>query len=197
MILLNVTSRLEYVMRRMSVLSAVTASLLLASVAVAAGQDATSGDTATLSALGCEMGRAYARRDLATLDRLNAEDYTQTDTRGVVVTHDEYPEYVRQRTADTFKNGVSTLSIDCENIEVRMYGDAAVVTGGWTYTVHKGSGDTNRRSRWTSMWTRYPTGWKRHVFQNTWVNSDANRPVPCANGSVVPDASTPNKEDQK
>jgi ketosteroid isomerase-like protein len=131
------------------------------------------------------MGRAYARQDLATLDRLNAEDYTQTDTRGVVVTHDEYHEYVRQRTADTFKNGVSTLSIDCENIEVRLYGDAAVVTGEWTYRTQKPDGGTSRRSRWTSMWTRYPGGWKRHAFHNTWLNLDANRPALVAAATQV------------
>jgi ketosteroid isomerase-like protein len=148
-------------------------------VPISAGAESTASvaDTANLAALGCEMGRAYARQDLATLDRLNADDYTQTDTRGVVVTHGEYLEYVRQRTTDTFKNGVSTLSIDCDNIEVRLYGDAAVVTGEWTHSARKPEGDTSRRWRWTSMWTRYPGGWKRHAFQNTWLNLDANRPT--------------------
>lgn len=140
------------------------------------------------------MGRAYARQDLATLDRLNAEDYIQTDTRGVVVTHDRYPEYVRQRTADAFKNGVPTLSIDCGSIEVRLYGDAAVVTGGWTYTVKKPEGNLVRQSRWTSLWTRYPAGWKRHAFQNTWTSPDANRPAPCTNDSPVTEAPTPDKQ---
>jgi ketosteroid isomerase-like protein len=164
----------------------VTVSLLLASIAAVA--DSSAGDIATLTALGCEMGRAYARQDLATLDRLNAEDYTQTDTRGVVVAHAEYPEYVRQRTANTFKNGVSTLKIDCDDIEVRLYGDAAVVTGGWIYTVEKPDGSLVRRSRWTSMWTRYPAGWKRHAFQNTWVNPDANQAAAHSGdeGSVKP-----------
>lgn len=151
MILLNVTVRLGYVMKIIPVVSAVTGSLLLVSVAMAAGPDAVTGDTATLTALGCEMGRAYARQDPATLDRLNAEDYTQTDTRGVVVTHDKYPEYVRQRTAANFKDGVSTLTIDCDNVEVRLYGDTAVVTGGWTYTVKKPGGGFVRHSRWTFM----------------------------------------------
>lgn len=137
MFLLNVNFRLGYVMKKLPVVVAVTGSLLLASVAMAAGPVAVTGDTATLTALGCEMGRAYARQDLDALDKLNAEDYTQTDTRGVVVTHDGYPEYVRQRTAGNLKNGVSTLIIDCDSIEVRLYGDAAVVTGAWTYTVKK------------------------------------------------------------
>jgi ketosteroid isomerase-like protein len=165
-------------MKKLQTMAAMTASLLLASVTVGARPGTSTGDTATLTALGCEMGRAYARQDLAALDELNADDYTQTDTRGVVVTRAGYLDYVRERTAGTFKNGVSTLTIDCGGIEVRLYGDAAVVTGGWTYTEQKPDGKLVRRSRWTSMWTRYPAGWKRHAFQNTWVNADANRPAP-------------------
>jgi ketosteroid isomerase-like protein len=155
----------------------------VAAVTVNAQPRGSQADTAQLTTLSCEMGRAYARQDLAALDGLSAEDYTQTDTRGVVVAHADYSEYLRQRFAAFAKNATSKLTIDCDNIEVRVYGDAALVTGGWTYIVHKAEGDTNRRSRWTSMWTRYPTGWKRHAFQNTWVNPDANRPVPCAGSS--------------
>ena len=79
----------------------------------------------------------------------------------------KYAQYVRQRK--------SQLTIDCDHIEVRFYGDAAVVTGGWTYTLLQSRGTVITHSRWTSMWTRYPTGWKRHVFQNTYVNPDANK----------------------
>jgi ketosteroid isomerase-like protein len=148
---------------------------MLMGIAVAAPPDASTGDTATPTALECEMGRAYARQDLTALDKVNAEDYTQTDTRGVMVTGTEYPAYVRERTAATFRNNVSTLTIECDSIEVRLYGDAPVVTGGWAYTMQKTDGNRVRRSRWTSIWTKYPAGWKRHAFQNTWVNPDANK----------------------
>jgi ketosteroid isomerase-like protein len=165
-------------MKRVQYFVAGLVPVFLVTIALGADQFGSKADVSQLTALGCEMGRAYARQDLATLDRLNAEDYTQTDTRGTVVVHADYLEYVRQRTADYVKSGASTLSIDCENIEVRLYGDAAVVTGGWTYTAQKPEGNVIRRSRWTAMWTRYPAGWKRHVFQNTWINPDANQPTP-------------------
>lgn len=166
--------------------SAALASLLLTSAVVNAGDLTSNRDIAQLTSLGCEMGRAYARQDVAALERINAEDYTQTDTRGFFVRQSDYSEYVRQRTAQYVKNGSSMLSTDCNDIEVRLYGNAAVVTGEWTYTVRKPEGDTSRRSRWTSMWTRYSGGWKRHAFQNTWVNPDANQPAaitaPAASG---------------
>jgi ketosteroid isomerase-like protein len=184
-------------MRNLTATYAVFGSLFLVSMAAGAAPGAAADDTAKLTALGCEMGHAYARQDPATLDKLDADDYTQTDTRGVVVSHDEYPAYVRERTAATFRNGESTLTIECDSIEVRLYGEAAVVTGGWTYIVKKPDGDLVRHSRWTSMWTRYAAGWKRHAFQNTWINPDANRPAPCVNSSRVTEAPTPDLQVNK
>lgn len=170
-------------MKRLRCIAAGLAPIFVACVAVGTESSNSKADIAQLTSLGCEMGRAYARQDLPALDKLNADDYTQTDTRGIVVAHADYLEYVQQRTAEFVKNGASALSIDCDNIEVRLYGEAAVVTGGWTYTVRKPEGTVVRRSRWTSMWTRYPVGWKRHVFQNTWVDPEANQPVPSSSAT--------------
>ncbi|HTT43805.1 MAG TPA: nuclear transport factor 2 family protein [Steroidobacteraceae bacterium] len=72
-------------------------------------------------------------RELAALERLRAADYVQTDLRGGVLTRAEWLSLV--------KNRPSTLSIECENIEVRFDGATALVTGGWTYTNHKPGAD--------------------------------------------------------
>jgi len=144
--------------------------LLLGSVF--AGEAAVSRDPSEeLATLACEAGKAYARRDLAALERLSAADYLQTDVRGGVLRKAEWLDFV--------KNRKSELTIACEDVSVRRYGDAAVVTGEWIYTSHAASGDLVTRSRWTSVWTREPDGWKRHVFQNTYVNPNADR---CAQG---------------
>jgi ketosteroid isomerase-like protein len=128
-------------------------------------------DSEVLAGLACEAGRAYARRDIATLDRLNADDYVQTDVRGVVSRKKEWLEFV--------KNRPSELTITCEDIAVRLYGAVAVVTGGWIYTAHQEPKDLVTHSRWTSVWTHESDGWKRHVFENTYVNLKADR---CAMG---------------
>lgn len=125
-------------MKRHQLLVLALASVFLVTVSAGADSSNSRANISQLTALGCEMGRAYARQDLIALDKLNGEDYTQTDTRGIVVKHADYLEYVRQRTVEFVNGGASALSIDCDNIEVRMYGDAAVVTGGWTYTVRRG-----------------------------------------------------------
>src|SRR5258705_13546544 len=87
------------------------------------------GDSEVLASLACEAGRAYARRDITTLERLNADDYVQTDVRGVVTRRKEWLEFVRKRPSE--------LSVTCEDIAVRLYGTVAVVTGGWIYTAHQ------------------------------------------------------------
>ena len=127
---------------------------------------------AALTHAACEAGHAYAARDLDALDRLTADDYTQTDVRGAVLDRTAWREFVRNRK--------SVLSVECDGVEVRFYGDAAVVTGGWTYANHTSQGIVTTHSRWTSVWTMGATGWKRHAFQNTYVNPLADRCAPGA-----------------
>jgi ketosteroid isomerase-like protein len=90
-----------------------------------------------------------------------------TDVRGGVLKRAEWREFVRNRK--------SVLAVQCDTVEVRFYGEAAVVTGEWTYTMTRPEGKVTSHSRWTSVWTKYTDGWKRHVFQNTYVNPDADK----------------------
>jgi len=126
-----------------------------------------SAETAELTRLASEAGRAYAARDLATLERITADDYVQTDVRGGVLNRAQWLDFV--------KNRRSELTVESDDVHVRYYGPVAVVTGHWTYTKKENGKNTVSYSRWTSVWTRYPEGWKRHVFQNTYVNANADR----------------------
>ena len=153
-----------------TLLAAAAVGLLFAGTsAEAAATD--EGAVSELRTLACEAGQAYARKDLEALERLSAEDYVQTDVRGKVLNRHEWLEFV--------KNRDSVLTIACADVSVRLYGETAVVTGGWTYTSHGETGDVVTQSRWTSVWTHANGSWKRHVFQNTYVNGKADR---CAMG---------------
>jgi ketosteroid isomerase-like protein len=123
--------------------------------------------TAELTRLATEAGHAYAARDVAALERMTADDYVQTDVRGGVLSRPQWLEFV--------KNRKSELTVESDDVSVRYYGDVAVVTGRWTYTLKDKEKNTTSDSRWTSVWTRYPEGWKRHVFQNTYVNANADK----------------------
>jgi len=158
-------------MWKRSLAAAALGAHLLGAVAPAEEPPPADAASAELAALACEAGRAYARKDLATLERMTAEDYVQTDVRGGVLDRKAWLEFV--------KNRESVLTISCDDIAVRRYGKTAVVTGAWIYRSHRGEGEFVTRTRWTSVWTREGGIWKRHLFQNTYVNSKADR---CAMG---------------
>ena len=139
----------------------------------APGAAENSAATADLIKLAADAGHAYAARDLSTLERITADDYVQTDVRGGVLTRSEWLDFV--------KNRRSELTVETDDVRVRYYGDVAVVTGRWTYKLKNNGQTAESNSRWTSVWTRYPNGWKRHAFQNTYVNANADRcvyPIP-------------------
>jgi ABC-type dipeptide/oligopeptide/nickel transport system ATPase component len=126
-----------------------------------------SSDTTELIRLATEAGHAYARRDLPALERLTADDYVQTDVRGGVLRRTQWLEFV--------KNRKSELTVETDDVQVTYYGPVAVVIGHWTYRINMNGKEAITNSRWTSVWTRSPEGWKRHTFQNTYVNANADR----------------------
>jgi hypothetical protein len=81
----------------------------------------------------------------------------------------------RSQWLEFVKNRKSDLTVDTDDIQVHYYSDVAVVTGRWKYTLKGSSGNSVSYSRWTSVWTRNTGDWKRSVFQNTYVNADADR----------------------
>ena len=115
----------------------------LAAAAAAANLAISLTDETALAELACQAGRAYARRDLETLDRFTADDYVQTDVRAGALNRVEWREFV--------KNRKSELTIECDSISVRFYGAASAVTGGWSYTCKTTPAEFVARTRWTSV----------------------------------------------
>lgn len=132
----------------------------------AKGGNTVDADTMELTRLAGEAGHAYAARDLTTLARMTADDYLQTDVHGAVLRRAEWLDFV--------KNRQSELKVETDDVHVEYYGEVAVVTGHWTYSKKENGKDTVSYSRWTSVWTRSREGWKRHAFQNTYVNANAD-----------------------
>jgi ketosteroid isomerase-like protein len=160
---------------------ALIASLLLIAPRSVVGDAAApdSADTAELTRLAGLAGSAYAARDLDMLDRITADDYVQIDVRGGMLKRAEWLEFV--------KNRKSELTVITDDVKVRFYGQAAVVTGHWIYTKKENATNVVTESRWTSVWARSPLEWKRHAFQNTYVNADADRCMPATTKSTDPE----------
>lgn len=87
-------------------------------------------DTAALVKLAGDAGNAYAARNLATLKKITADDYVQIDVRGRSLNRTQWLDFVENRKSE--------LTVESDDIRVRYYGQAAVVTGHWTYTKKDG-----------------------------------------------------------
>jgi ketosteroid isomerase-like protein len=130
--------------------------------------------TTQLTNLAAEAGHAYARRDLASLERLTADDYVQTDVRGGVLPRSQWLDFVRNRKSE--------MTVDTDNLQISFYGATAVVAAiGRTPAKTPKERTSSNTSQWTLVWTLTPAGWKRHAFQNTYVNANADHcPPPAA-----------------
>ena len=111
-------------------------------------------DVETLLQLENDMAQAWVQRDAQTLMRTLADDYTLSGTDDFLIDKDEYlagldnPEF-------------RTTSAMVDDLRIRVYGDAAVVTGravyrGWS----KKGGKYVRRFRFTDAFIRRDGAWK-------------------------------------
>ena len=85
------------------------------------GKD-TSADEAHIRSLNEASGEAQVKRDIAALDRLLADDFILTRASGVVANK-------AQNLADVQSGDRLFTSYKSDDVRVRLYGDAAVVTG--------------------------------------------------------------------
>ncbi len=97
---------------------------------------------------------AEVKHDWAFLDEIIATDYTCTDPDGIVLTKPQYLE--------SLKSGESVvMSSITDDMRVREYGDAAVVTGRTTVKGQYKGKDMSGQYRWTDVWAKdYMGRWK-------------------------------------
>jgi uncharacterized protein (TIGR02246 family) len=96
-------------------------------------------------------GTAEAAKDGETVGRLLTEDFVMVGPDGSMTAKAKYIEYIRT-------NKDEYISAGDTDRKVRVYGNAAVVTGLWTQTVKSGSGQTTSRYRWTCVWIKQDDG---------------------------------------
>ena len=106
-----------------------------------------------LTKLAIAWGEAFYTRDVAFADRFLADDYTGTEEKGIVMT--------KVQEIEDLKSGVhlSTSGV-LDDMKVRVYGDAAVVTGRNTVKgLYQGKEFTSRY-RWTHTLIRRDGRWQ-------------------------------------
>jgi len=100
-----------------------------------------------------EWGDALVKCDVAFLDRILAEDYMFTSPLGEVLT--------KAQTLAELKSGEDVVSsVVNHDMKVRVYGDAAVVTGHSTYKEMVQGKDISGEYRWTDTWIKKGSRWQ-------------------------------------
>jgi ketosteroid isomerase-like protein len=100
-----------------------------------------------------EWAKSVVKLDLAFMDRILADDYTWTDPAGNVHTKAEEIASIKSG------QGVVTSSVNDE-IRVRVYGDAAVVTGRTTQKGMVEGKEVSGQFRWTDTWVKLAGRWQ-------------------------------------
>ena len=109
-----------------------------------------------------EWARAWVKSDLAFFDRIMADEYTWTSPWGQIVTK-----------ADNLalaKSGEDVIaSWVLADLKVRVFGDAAVVTGRSTIKEKYKGEDTGGQERWTHTWVKRAGRWQCVAAHSSWI----------------------------
>lgn len=104
---------------------------------------------------------ATVKKDAATLSRILSDDHTSVTSRGATQTKADVLADLKDQTS-------STDSCVDSNVKVRLYGDAAVVTGlGTRAGTNKGIAFKNRQVLWTDTFVKKDGRWQSVATQGT------------------------------
>jgi ketosteroid isomerase-like protein len=111
---------------------------------------------------------ALMQNDVATVNRLLADDYLGINPNGTLETK---ADALAQRRAGTTK----ISNIDTINLKVRVYGDTAVATSQVELQGHDGDRDISGRYHYTRVYSRRSGEWKVVSFEASRIPADSKR----------------------
>ena len=99
-----------------------------------------------------ELIEALGRTDIATLDRIYADDYIVTQSFGITS---------KAQLLDAWKSGSLKYTFASgKDRSVRVYGDTAVTTGILTLKGQNPNGDFTSNTRYTGVWVKQQGRWR-------------------------------------
>ncbi len=114
----------------------------------------------TVGQLHNESVQALVRADTAALERIWADDYSFTNPGGNVMDKAGYIGALKS-------GGLKFETLDIADMKVRVYGDAAIVTGRATVKGKSDTQDINDQVRYTSMYVKRQGRWQAVAMQAT------------------------------
>jgi len=116
----------------------------------------------TLKQLEHDWSQASLKRDLATLDKIMADDWVSIDFQGRTVTKSE--------TIANLKSGLpATQAAGIGEMKVRIFGDSAIVTGSDTEKSSVKGKDVIDKYLWTDVFVKRDGRWQAVASQSTKV----------------------------
>jgi uncharacterized protein (TIGR02246 family) len=103
---------------------------------------------------------SYAKNDATVPARILADDFTFTTPFGEVMTKE-------QRLAEIKPGGIQFDSYTADDVNVRVYGDTAVVTNKASVTGKRGDQDLSGQYRVTSVFVKKGGNWQLVAAQST------------------------------
>ncbi|GAC1440279.1 MAG: hypothetical protein NVS1B11_17850 [Terriglobales bacterium] len=111
-----------------------------------------------------DRAAAVVKNDVATLDKQTADDYTLITMNGQMSS--------KSQMLDNFKTGKSKVtSNEVSDLNVRVYGDTAVVTGKAEVKGTLGGEDANGTVMFTRVYVKKGGRWQSVAFQQTRVSN--------------------------
>jgi uncharacterized protein (TIGR02246 family) len=139
--------------------------LFLAAIALQIGAAAASSQNATkqrILQLEEERNQAIVKGDAAALERMTADDYTFITLRGELRTKAEIIQGFRSGSFHYDNRRISDMN-------VRVYGDTAVVTGRSVQSGHENGKDYSGDYRFTRVYAKRDGNWQTVALQTTLV----------------------------
>lgn len=128
--------------------------------------------------------RALVEKDFETIRRIISKDVVHVHTRGNVDSFDSYMAYIQ--------NVLEFLNVERHDLEVKVLGGTAIMTGGQTNTARLIGGNdiVKVKSRAIQVWMRQADGaWQQVAFQASLVGPPP--PAMPAEASSAPPALKP------
>jgi ketosteroid isomerase-like protein len=116
----------------------------------------------TLKQLEHDWSQASLKRDLATLDKIMADDWISIDFQGRTVTKSETIANLKSGSPATQAAGIGEM-------KVRVFGDSAIVTGSDTEKSSVKGKDVIDKYLWTDVFVKRNGRWQAVASQSTKV----------------------------
>ena len=132
---------------------------------------------------------AFVKKDRAALERIYADEYSYIHSNGSVANK-------AQELSDVMSPDLKWTSSTLTDVKVRVYGDAAIVTGVETLQ-GTAKGYVPGPRRFTDLWVNRNGRWQQLGGQSTIVTKDSNTAALSAVKALTPKASTANTAEER